>query len=69
MMLAFLIDRTEQRCCALFRAAPVKAGRQRYFWEEIRSFFLRFRIPDRDTLHLSIECPGIGPELKCNDTF
>ena len=27
MMLAFLIDRCRQRCCALFQAAQVKAGR------------------------------------------
>ncbi len=36
MMLAFLIDQVQQRCCALFRAAKAKAGRAAYFWEKLR---------------------------------
>ena len=36
MMLAFLIDQCQQRCCALFQAAQAKAERARYFWERLR---------------------------------
>ena len=41
-----LIDQVEQHCCALFRAAREEEGRLKYLWEEIRAFFLMFRIPD-----------------------
>ena len=33
MMLAFLIDQCQQRCCALFESAQAKAERARYFWD------------------------------------
>ena len=68
MMLAFLIDQVEQHCCALFRAAREEEGRLKYLWEEIRAFFLMFRIPDWETLYLTIAFPNDGPELKFNDS-
>ena len=68
MMLTFLIDQSAQRCCALFRAVRQKAGRLKYLREGIRSFFLRFRIPDWETLYFSVAFPGPGPALKFNDT-
>ena len=54
MMLAFLIDQVEQRCCRLFRKAREKAGRLLYLREEIRSLVLEFRIPDWETLYRAI---------------
>ena len=68
MMLAFLIDQVEQRCCALFAAALEKAERLKYLREDIRSFFRSFRIPDWETLYLSIAYPSLGPALKFNDS-
>ena len=46
MMLAFLIDQVEQRCCKLFRMAREEAGRPLYFWEELRSHVFNCEIPD-----------------------
>ena len=38
MMLAFLIDQIQQRCCKLFRQAQMEARRSSYFWEKVRGF-------------------------------
>jgi hypothetical protein len=42
MMLAFLVDQTQQLCCPLFQAARNKYRTKRYLWEEIRSRFRDF---------------------------
>ena len=68
MMLAFLIDQVEQRCCALFDAARKKADRLKYLRETIRNYFLTFRIRNWETLYLSIAYPSLAPELKFNDS-
>jgi hypothetical protein len=39
MMLAFLVDQTQQMCCPLFQAAWNKLGTKRQLWEEIRHHF------------------------------
>ena len=54
MMLAFLVDQVEQRCCGLFRKAREKAGRPLYFWQKLRSLVLDFEIPDWETLYRAI---------------
>ena len=36
MMLAFLIDQIQQKCCAVFQAAWQTAGSKRALWEQIR---------------------------------
>ena len=45
MMLAFLVDQTQQLCCPLFRAVWKKLGSKRALWDNLRSHFrhLRFR--------------------------
>lgn len=50
MMLAFLIDQIQQRCCRLFQEALHKAGRKSYFWEKVRGLFLHYQLPDWETL-------------------
>jgi Transposase DDE domain len=42
MMLAFLVDQTQQRSCPLFQAAWNKLGTKRHLWEEIRNCFQSF---------------------------
>lgn len=42
MMLAFLVDQIQQRCCPLFRAAWDKMQTKRHLWEEIRHLFRGF---------------------------
>jgi hypothetical protein len=39
MMLAFLVDQTQQRCCPLFQAAWGKTKTKRQLWEDIRHLF------------------------------
>ncbi len=39
MMLAFLVDQTQQRCCALFEAVRAKLGSKRLLWERMRALF------------------------------
>jgi Transposase DDE domain len=44
MMLAFLVDQTQQLCCALFRAVWAKLGSKRLLWERMRSLFYTYRL-------------------------
>ena len=67
MMLAFLIDQVQQRCCALLQAAQAKAGRPRYFWERLRALFLTFPRVDWETLYRAIAF-GYHGELVIHDT-
>jgi hypothetical protein len=42
MMLAFLVDQTQQLCCALFQAVWHKYGSKRALWDNMRSHFRHF---------------------------
>jgi hypothetical protein len=44
MMLAFLVDQTQQRCCALFRAVWTTLGSKRLLWERMRALFYRYAL-------------------------
>ena len=44
MMLAFLVDQTQQLCCALFRAVWAKLGSKRLLWERLRSLFYTYHL-------------------------
>jgi len=61
MMLAFLIDQIQQRCCRLFQAAWRAAGSKTRLWRKLRSRFELCRIPDWETLYRSIITP---PQLS-----
>jgi len=39
LMLAFLVDQTQQRCCPVFRAVWAKLGSTRLLWERMRALF------------------------------
>jgi Transposase DDE domain len=45
MMLAFLVDQTQQLCCALFRAVAEKCGSKRTLWERLRALFFAYALP------------------------
>ena len=55
MMLAFLIDQTEQLCCGLFQGVlgKLKSKKSR-LWRYIREFFDTYIIPSREVLYRSI---------------
>ena len=59
MMLAFLIDQIQQRCCGLFNRALDKAQSKIRFWQKIRNLFQSFLIPHWEAMYL-----GIANELK-----
>src|SRR6266446_6042703 len=44
MMLAFLVDQTQQLCCALFRAVWAKLGSKRLLWERLRALFYAYAL-------------------------
>src|SRR4029077_10336678 len=44
MMLAFLVDQTQQLCCALFRAVWAKLGSKRLLWERLRALFYGYHL-------------------------
>ncbi len=50
MMLAFLVDQTQQLCCALFRAVWAKLGSKRLLWERMRALFYDYAL--RSMRHL-----------------
>jgi len=61
MMLAFLVDQTQQLCCPLFQAAWHKSGTKRHLWEEIRTFFRAFVFRSMAELLTALVC-GIVPQ-------
>ena len=54
MMLAFLIDQIQQRCCGLFQRGIAKMGSKMRFWRKLRERFNSFLVPDWETLYLSL---------------
>jgi hypothetical protein len=60
MMLAFLVDQTQQRCCPLFQAAWEKRRHnKRSLWEEMRNLFRSFLFDSMQKLYEAI-VRGIG---------
>ena len=54
MMLAFLIDQTQQLCCGLFSAAWKACRAKIVLWERIRNSFLLLKVTSWSALFLSI---------------
>jgi len=44
MILAFLVDQTQQLCCALFQAVWAKLGSKRLVWERMRALFSAYQL-------------------------
>ena len=44
MMLAFLVDQTQQLCCPLFRAVWKEMGSKKMLWERMRSMFREYLV-------------------------
>src|SRR3990172_9227919 len=54
MMLAFLVDQTQQLCCPLFRAVWQKLGSKRALWDNLRSHFRHFLFRSMRQLYQAI---------------
>jgi len=67
MMLAFLIDQTQQRCCEVFRRARALAKRPKYLWGNMRSAFLVVEASDWQTLYALATKDGVVA-VAINDT-
>ena len=44
LLLAFVVDQTQQLCCALCRAVWTKLGSKRRLWERLRALFYDYRL-------------------------
>jgi hypothetical protein len=44
MMLAFVVDQVQQRCCPLFQAVWAKLGSKRRLWEKMRALFYHYAL-------------------------
>jgi len=54
MMLAFLVDQTQQVCCPLFRGAWNKLGSKRALWDRMRSLFRSFSFKSMRMLYKAL---------------
>lgn len=62
MMLAFLVDQTQQVACPLFQAVWKKLGSKRELWDNLRSHFRHFRFDSMRALYEAILL-GLGKEV------
>ena len=62
MMLAFLVDQTQQLCCPLFRAVWQKLGSKRALWENLRSHFQILTFTSMQHLYAVMLC-DLGKEI------
>jgi len=51
MMLAFLLDQTQELCCPLFQSVHKKLGSRRAVWDHLRSHFRHFRFDSMQHLY------------------
>lgn len=54
MMLAFLVDQTQQLCSPLFQAALQKAGSKRALWDQQRSLFHSFKLDSMAMIYIIV---------------
>jgi hypothetical protein len=57
MMLAFLVEQTQQLCCALLRAVWAQLGSKRRLWERMRALFYAYRL---DAMRELLEALYVG---------
>jgi len=62
MMLAFLVDQTQQLCCPLFRATWAKLGSKRALWDNQRSHFQHIVLQSMQQMY-ELMLTGRGKEL------
>ena len=64
MMLAFLIDQTQQKCNPLFRKAWKKKGSKCGLWEAVRQLFASFEVTSMEEIYQGIAFGFKRPTLK-----
>jgi len=70
MMLAFLIDQTQECCCPLFQNAKDTFRTKSYLWHKMQALFLSYFIMDWESFYLSIinehEPSILKPDIDMN---
>jgi hypothetical protein len=64
MMLAFLVDQTQQLTSALFRSVWQKFGTKRALWEEMRNLFQSFELDSMEMLYTALLNGYRKPKLE-----
>ncbi len=54
MMLAFLVDQTQQLCCPQFAAAWKKCISKRALWERVREIFHQFEVTSMQAIYEAV---------------
>jgi len=54
MMLAFLVDQTQQLSCTLFQSVWKKLGSKRALWEQMRGMFQNFKLESMEMLYRAL---------------
>lgn len=54
MMLAFLVDQTQQLCCILFQSVWKKLKSKKALWESVRSYFKCFLVKSMEELYRAL---------------
>ncbi|MBT9438920.1 MAG: transposase [Desulfobacterales bacterium] len=54
MMLAFLVDQSQQLCCPLFQSVWKKLGSKKALWESIRSYFKCFLVESMKAIYMAL---------------
>jgi hypothetical protein len=52
--LAFVVDQTQQLCCALFQAVWAQWGSKRLVWERMRALFYDYRLESMQALFAAL---------------
>lgn len=68
MMLAFLVDQTQQLCCPLFRAAWEKNGAKYELWQKMRFFFDGVTLDSMEQFYRAIAYGFERQKLVITDT-
>ena len=54
MLLAFLVEQTQQRCCALLQAVWAQLGSKRLLWERMRALFYTYHLDSMRALFAAL---------------
>jgi hypothetical protein len=68
MMLAFLVDQTQQLCCALFQSVLKKEGGKKALWEAMRSALRWVMLESMEMLYLALLHGKASPPVMGTDT-
>jgi hypothetical protein len=54
MMLAFLVDQTQQLCCTLFQSVWKKLGSKKALWKKVRAYFESYLVKSMEEIYTAL---------------